>query len=364
MERANLAVAEYLAEHGRTVHLVGHSIDPTLIQHPTVFFHEVRRPLGSFLLGERRLNREGRRVAAKVTAEDRSSRVIVNGGNCDWGDINWVHYVHHAWSPDRLAAPWYVKLKYRLSGWKARRDEARVIPEARVTIVNSELTARQVSALPGVSADRIRTIYLGAPTGWQPPTEAERAEARRALDLPDGRPVALFVGALGYDQRKGIDTLIGAWSRLEAEGRWNAELVVAGGGRGADRLKGESPDSIRWMGHTDQIQSLLAAADLLVSPVRYEAYGLNVQEALCRGLPAIVSRRAGIAERFPAELGPLLLDDPDDPDELAALLAMWRSDVPGWRERAAALGAELRRRDWQAMAAEFVEAAEATPPSS
>ena len=28
----------------------------------------------------------------------KGARVVVNGGNCRWGDVNWVHYVHAAWS--------------------------------------------------------------------------------------------------------------------------------------------------------------------------------------------------------------------------------------------------------------------------
>ena len=37
------------------------------------------------------------------------------------------------------------------------------------------------------------------------------------------------------------------------------------------------------------VAPVIAAADVLVHPARYEAYGLGVHEALCRGLPAIVS---------------------------------------------------------------------------
>ena len=39
----------------------------------------------------------------------------------------------------------------------------------------------------------------------------------------------------------------------------------------------------------------------MVHPARYEAYGLGVHEAICRGLPAIVSAGAGIAELYPAD---------------------------------------------------------------
>ena len=69
---------------------------------------------------------------------------------------------------------------------------------------------------------------------------------------------------------------------------------------------------------------VLRACDALVSPVHYEAYGLNVQEAICCGLPALVSASAGIAEQYPAALADLLLPDPDDPADLAARLRRWR----------------------------------------
>ncbi len=66
------------------------------------------------------------------------------------------------------------------------------------------------------------------------------------------------------------------------------------------------------VGFTNRVSDILAAADVLVSPVRYESYGLNVQEAICCGVPAIVSRAAGVAERYPTELSDLLLPDPND----------------------------------------------------
>ncbi|HLL48166.1 MAG TPA: glycosyltransferase, partial [Longimicrobiaceae bacterium] len=119
---------------------------------------------------------------------------------------------------------------------------------------------------------------------------------------------------------------------------------------------------------TDRVPELLAAADLLVSPVRYEAYGLNVQEALCRGLPVVVSGRAGIAERFEADLADMVLPDPEDAAELARRLARWRAAGEEWKRRVQPLGAVLRRRTWREMAHEIVERVEsaggrASPPA-
>jgi glycosyltransferase involved in cell wall biosynthesis len=113
------------------------------------------------------------------------------------------------------------------------------------------------------------------------------------------------------------------------------------------------------VGFTNRVFDLLAAADLLVSPVRYEPYGLNVQEALCRGVPAIVSNEAGVAEEYPPELAEMCLQNPNDPNELADRLRHWRADMAGWRERFRPLSARLRSRTWDDMAREIVAVASA-----
>src|SRR5439155_10281658 len=123
-----------------------------------------------------------------------------------------------------------------------------------------------------------------------------------------------------------------------ADSAWDADLVMAGGGRAADDVAASVGreglgDRVRLVGFTDRVFDLLAAADLLVSPVRYEPYGLNVQEAVCRGVPAVVSRVAGVAEQYTPDLADAVLADPDDPGELADRLRRWRADVPGWRAR-------------------------------
>jgi glycosyltransferase involved in cell wall biosynthesis len=92
---------------------------------------------------------------------------------------------------------------------------------------------------------------------------------------------------------------------------------------------------------------------VLVHPARYEAYGLGVHEAICRGVPAIVSRSAGIAERYPSALRDLLIDGEIDAPEVAEALHRWRSDADGWVNRCEAFAASLRARSWDAMSADI-----------
>jgi glycosyltransferase involved in cell wall biosynthesis len=116
---------------------------------------------------------------------------------------------------------------------------------------------------------------------------------------------------------------------------------------------------MRFLGFRDDVAEILAACDALVAPARYEAYGRAVQEALCLGLPAFVTRCAGVAEHYPLQLADLLIPDPDDAGDLAARLRAWRQCVDGYRDAVAPLAQKLRAHTWNRMAAQIVEIVEA-----
>ncbi len=363
MDRANYALADYLARNGAEVHLVSHRVWDDLKEYPNVHVHLAARPWGKHMLGAPLLATAGRIWARRLRRLDAGTRVLVNGGNCPAGDdLNWVQYVHAAWRP--LASGGIAaRLKTSLTDVWWRRDERVALSHARLIIANSDKTRHALIEYLGVPAERVRTIYYGADADRFPPIDpAERIEARRELGIDDDRPVIAFVGAMG-DRRKGFDTLYEAWRVFPAEASGvRARLVVAGAGSSLPYWKERAVreglgESIAFLGFRRDVPRVLAASDLLVSPTRYEAYGLNVQEALCRGLPAIVTAAAGVAERYPEALRQLLLNDPDDPAELAGKLAVWRARRNEFKASAAAFGAALRTRTWDDCAAEIVAAA-------
>jgi len=116
---------------------------------------------------------------------------------------------------------------------------------------------------------------------------------------------------------------------------------------------------IRFAGFRDDVPAVLAALDGFVHPARYEAYGLAPHEAMCRGVPAIVSAASGVAEQFVPELDDLLLRDPESAGELADRLSRWRSRLEHWRSAITPVSTRLRGRSWNAMAEEIASAAEA-----
>jgi len=368
MDRANAELAAYLCGTAADIHLVSFRVDPELESNPRVQVHLARRVGAMHFLGQRQLDRLGRAVAGEVIARKPGARVLVNGVNCAWPDINWVHYVHREWMASPSEAPLWFRAKHGIDTWSHARKELRVLRSARLLIANSERTRTDLIRDVGVVPERVRTVYLGSGNEWQAIVPDRRVAARAWLDVPADRPLVAFVGAFGYDSRKGFDTLWTAWQALCARSDWDADLVVAGGGRALERWRDVIDHSglgsrVRMLGFTDRVADILAAADVLVSPVRYESYGLNVQEAICCGVPAIVSRGAGVAERYSPELADLLLPDPNDAHDLVARMLRWRAQIDEYKRRLKPLTAMLRKWTWRDMAAQIVAIAEALEPS-
>jgi hypothetical protein len=80
------------------------------------------------------------------------------------------------------------------------------------------------------------------------------------------------------------------------------------------------------------------------------------------GLPAIVTRSAGVAELIPLPLRNLLLTDPESSDALEVLLRRWRRGRDEFRREALKASESARGRDWAGMSDEILTALDASPP--
>jgi glycosyltransferase involved in cell wall biosynthesis len=356
MDRANYALASYLARSDRTVHVIACRVADDLAAMRNVVVHRIPRPFGAHALGGALLGSLGLGKVALLAS--RGSTVLVNGGNCLFPAANWVHYVHAAYGP--VVATGGLRATTAFAAHAGNRVcERAALRAARIVIANSERTRRDVIERVGVRADLVTTVYLATDgSRFHPVTVAERSVARRLLGCEGGRPRIAFVGALG-DRRKGFDIVYDAWRTLCRTESWDAELVVVGSGAELpswkvraerDRIAGR----ITFLGFRSDVAWVLATCDALVAPSRYEPYGLAAHEALCRGLPAFVPDTAGIAERYPKSLNQLLLGDAASADALATALIHWRHHTSEVGAEVLAFSASLRARSWDDMAREIV----------
>ena len=360
MDNANHALAKYLARTGAEVHLVTHRAWPDLVDLPQIMVHPVWRPLRSHLAGMPLLDRAGRRCARRLE----HAHVVVNGGNCGWHDLTWVHYVHAAYEPESAAGSALSRLKSRIMRSYALATEKRTLKSARLVLCNSWRTFRDATERLGIQESRAQVVYYGTdPDRFRPITPLERNQARVRLGWKNDRPVVVFVGALG-DRRKGFDTLFAAWQSLCRQPKWDCNLAVVGAGgelpawRQRAREKGLT-ERIHFLGFRKDVPEVLAACDVLVHPARYEAYGLGVHEALCRGIPALVSAQAGVAERFPPELHDCLIVDPDNSNALADCLLHWRAGLEKCQATVIPFSNSLRSYTWDQMAERIVQLVQA-----
>jgi len=356
MDRANLALAQRLVERGIPVHLVAHRVDEALARNKLLTFHRVPRPgnmhfPASFLL-TRRANALARRL--------RDALVVANGGNCPVGNINWVHYLHVAWDGGCAGGLVRSSKQFVERRWERRRERLALTHAERV-ICNSHLTAQQVTQHIGIPRERINTVNYGADARRFGPIMAEeRRFMRSQLGLDDQQTCVAFIGALG-DERKNFDTLFAAWRQLRSDAAWrDAVLLVIGQGaqlpfwKARAEQQGDS-QRFRFLGLRSDVAELLAACDLLVHPARYEAFGLSPFEALCRGVPVLVSAAAGVSEVIPARMSNCLVQSYDDVAEWMKKLQDWKRECAEHRTMSAELGTHLRARSWDDMADEIIE---------
>jgi glycosyltransferase involved in cell wall biosynthesis len=210
--------------------------------------------------------------------------------------------VHNSAPPGTVSGAVYLVLE-RLN---ARRADA-------VLCVSADLAGRMRRA----GARDVALATVPAPAAAEP--SAEAIGKARADIGGCGRPVVLAVGRLA--RQKGFDTLVDAAIILRDRDP-RPRLVIAGHGPLADPLSARSAAAgadVRFLGERADVPALLAAADVVVVPSRWEGQPLIVQEALQAGRPLVASRVGGIPA-LTGEAGALLVP-PDDPARLAAAVA-------------------------------------------
>jgi glycosyltransferase involved in cell wall biosynthesis len=180
-----------------------------------------------------------------------------------------------------------------------------------------------VARLRARGATAVEQVDVTASPG--PPPTATEAAAARAEIAEAGRPVVLAVGRLA--PQKGLDVLVAA-AALWRDQTPRPVTVIVGDGPLAGPLRAQAArqadGDVRLLGARDDVPALLAAADVVVVPSRWEARALIVQEAMQAGRPIVAARVGGIPD-LTGEDGAVLLS-PGDPAGLAAAVTALLDD--------------------------------------
>jgi glycosyltransferase involved in cell wall biosynthesis len=172
-----------------------------------------------------------------------------------------------------------------------------------------------------IPRERLELIHNGIPLPPETaPAEraARSAAARSALGIPADRSLVVAVGNL-YPV-KDHASLLRALAQLPG-----ARVAIAGRGDQEKALRGLAAvlgvsDRVHLLGLRDDVDTVLAAADVFAQPSLSEGLPLAVLEAMAHGLPVVATRVGGIPEAvIDGQTGFLVA--PGDPAALAAALA-------------------------------------------
>lgn len=174
-----------------------------------------------------------------------------------------------------------------------------------------------VSRIRSRKSDECSVIYPGVTITPLSPTH-EPADVVKIGTLSRLHPV------------KGIDRLINACNLLKQK-QVKFELVIGGEGKHHQELlelvkKHRIEEHCRFCGEISDRQSFLDALDIFVAPSRQEAFGINICEAMERGLAVVGANVGGIPELIEHNQTGMLFN-PENEDELAEALTILAHNV-------------------------------------
>jgi glycosyltransferase involved in cell wall biosynthesis len=146
--------------------------------------------------------------------------------------------------------------------------------------------------------DRVRLIRSGIDIGQFKNPAVARPEMRRQLGVPQDAPVVIMVACL--KQQKAPLDYVRVCSRIAA-GLPDAHFLLAGDGELRSALETELQSlnlagRFHLLGWQRDIPSLLHASDILVLTSRWEGLPRVIPQAMCAGLPVVVTRADGSPE--------------------------------------------------------------------
>jgi UDP-glucose:(heptosyl)LPS alpha-1,3-glucosyltransferase len=356
VERVVWEAARFLAAHHSVtvVSTVAEGLPPAVTHVPV--------PQSSGLFAPARF----RRAAARAVAAVPSDVVVSYGVECPPADVYVIGSVHLSWL--RVAGPVEVH-GHKISG-KFRFLVPRHLislslersyferAKGQLLVPCAAQVAKDLVHLYGMADASNHIVHNGfSPEEFSPERRRQlRSAIRDELGLAEDDVVLVMVA--NEWQRKGLATLLDALELLDSK----AVRLVLVGRASPHHLLTSRParvrEAVRYLGASEDVGRVHAAADVFVMPTQYEAFCLSIIEALASGIPVITTNVPGAADAIVPGVNGLLLDDPFDARALADLVAQATDPVrrQAWSDAAPTSVAHL---SWDVLMERFEEMIEA-----
>lgn len=208
--------------------------------------------------------------------------------------------IHSSWLK-RFAQhkPWHQKLWLKLDPFHRLiiATEKRMAQDKKLIFVaNSPLVKQELIDWYQVPKERIVIIENGINTQeFTPATPAEKNNYKTSLNLSTKEPLVLFVGS-GFE-RKGAFHLVEAMAGIDG-----FQAIIVGHDKRLKQLKDlchilRLDSRVHIVGPKDDVKPYLKAADIFCLPSIYDSLPNALLEALCSGLPVVISDGVGIADK-------------------------------------------------------------------
>jgi alpha-1,6-mannosyltransferase len=185
--------------------------------------------------------------------------------------------------------------------------------------------------LRSLGIDPVEVVPLGVEVGEFGPTCRDE-RLRDRLGLKDDQPLLIYVGRL--DGEKKPDVVVDAFRRLPRE--LGAKLALLGEGPLKAEIAAIGDDRIIMPGYVRNRAELarwLASADIYVSGMADETFGISIIEAQASGLPVVGVGAGAMLDRVTDAMG--RLGPVGDSETMAAnILSAWGADHDAMREAA------------------------------
>ena len=180
-----------------------------------------------------------------------------------------------------------------------------------------------LAKLKALGIERVEVVPLGVELGDFSPSRRD-PKLRRKLGIGESQPLLVYAGRL--DGEKRAQMLVEAFGLLPKD--LGAHLLLIGDGPLREEIVELGDPRIHAPGYVrdrSELARCLASADIYVSGMADETFGVSIVEAQASGLPVVGVAAGAMVDRVTPEIG--RLGPVDDAAAMAAnILNMWDSD--------------------------------------